>query len=312
MYLWSVTLPQGCQVNEEKYSFAQWYWDDSVRSWAGPRGPGGWSLSVLCPPLSLLTSSDFSAIKSLGAPGLTVSLLPLDIWQHALRMFYAKCTHHLLSKVSTQRWPWLQILSSVGTTPFTVEPLDLEGLGPSEDAGNVHQLTSCQFEPPAEKPTPSEFLSLFWTQREHLTSSLKTVEVFFSFFFFLFFFLRAALSAYGSSQARGCIGAAPAGPTPQPQQCQIRAASVTYTAAHNNTGSPTHWARPGIEPASAWILVDLFLPHSKGPLTVAFLHLNEGHRTATFCTWHWHVKCASRQPTLLTLKPDSPSHWLIV
>ena len=28
----------------------------------------------------------------------------------------------------------------------------------------------------------------------------------------------------------------------------------TYTIAHDNAGSPTHWARPGIEPASSWIL----------------------------------------------------------
>ena len=52
--------------------------------------------------------------------------------------------------------------------------------------------------------------------------------------FFLFCFVllfRAALGAYGSSQARGRIAAAAAG---------IRAASVTYTPAHSNTGSLTH------------------------------------------------------------------------
>ena len=37
--------------------------------------------------------------------------------------------------------------------------------------------------------------------------------------------------------------------------CEIQAASVTYTIAHSYAGSPTHWARPGIEPASSWILV---------------------------------------------------------
>ena len=31
--------------------------------------------------------------------------------------------------------------------------------------------------------------------------------------------------------------------------------SMTYTTAHGNTGSLTHWARPGIEPTSSWILV---------------------------------------------------------
>ena len=31
--------------------------------------------------------------------------------------------------------------------------------------------------------------------------------------------------------------------------------SLTYTVAHSNPGSLTHWVRPGIEPASSWILV---------------------------------------------------------
>ena len=29
----------------------------------------------------------------------------------------------------------------------------------------------------------------------------------------------------------------------------------TYTAAHSNAKSLTHWARPGIEPTSSWVLV---------------------------------------------------------
>ena len=44
---------------------------------------------------------------------------------------------------------------------------------------------------------------------------------------------------------------------PQPQQCQIWAESETYTTAHHNAGSLTHWARPGIKPASLWLLVGL-------------------------------------------------------
>ena len=31
--------------------------------------------------------------------------------------------------------------------------------------------------------------------------------------------------------------------------------SATYTTAHGNAGSLTHWARPGIEPATSWFLV---------------------------------------------------------
>ena len=61
--------------------------------------------------------------------------------------------------------------------------------------------------------------------------------------------------AYGSSQARGQIGAAAVslhhshsntGSEPHLQSAQL---------AHGNTGSLTHWARPGINPQSSRILV---------------------------------------------------------
>ena len=45
-----------------------------------------------------------------------------------------------------------------------------------------------------------------------------------------------------------------------PQQHGIRATSATYTTANGNTGSLTHWARPGIESVSSWILVG-FINH---------------------------------------------------
>ena len=35
----------------------------------------------------------------------------------------------------------------------------------------------------------------------------------------------------------------------------IWASSATYTTAHSNARSLTHWVRPGIKPASSWILV---------------------------------------------------------
>ena len=43
---------------------------------------------------------------------------------------------------------------------------------------------------------------------------------------------------------------------PQPQQCQIQAASGTYGTTHSNTGSWTYWARPRVKPMSSWILVE--------------------------------------------------------
>ena len=53
----------------------------------------------------------------------------------------------------------------------------------------------------------------------------------------------------GSNQRCSCR------PAPQPQQGVTRATSVTYTTAHSNTVSLTHWVGPGIEPESSWILV---------------------------------------------------------
>ena len=62
--------------------------------------------------------------------------------------------------------------------------------------------------------------------------------------------------------------------TPQPQECQIRATSVTYTTAHGNTRSLTHWARPGIEFESSCILVRFLLAETWWELqTVAFLRV---------------------------------------
>ena len=86
----------------------------------------------------------------------------------------------------------------------------------------------------------------------------------FWFFFFLFFFFlsfvfclfRAALSAYGGSQTRGQIGAIAAGLRHSYNNASSEQATpVTYATAHSNSRSLTHWERPGIEPASSWILV---------------------------------------------------------
>ena len=44
---------------------------------------------------------------------------------------------------------------------------------------------------------------------------------------------------------------------PQVQQLGIRVTSSTYTTAHGTAGSLTHWARPGIEPATSSFLVRL-------------------------------------------------------
>ena len=78
---------------------------------------------------------------------------------------------------------------------------------------------------------------------------LCSVTLFLSFFFFLSF--RAAPSAYGGSQARGPVGTG----TRVTASWNPSHTSVTYSTAHGNARSLTHWARPGIKPASSWILV---------------------------------------------------------
>ena len=71
---------------------------------------------------------------------------------------------------------------------------------------------------------------------------------------FFFFLVGAIPAANESSQARGQIRATAVAyitATATPDQAK----SATYTRAHGNALFPTHRARPGIEPASSWILV---------------------------------------------------------
>ena len=53
----------------------------------------------------------------------------------------------------------------------------------------------------------------------------------------------------------GAIQSCSCQPTPEPQQRGIPATSATYTTAHSNSRSLTHWARLGIKPATSWFLV---------------------------------------------------------
>ena len=62
-------------------------------------------------------------------------------------------------------------------------------------------------------------------------------------------------------------------PTPHPQQDQIWATSVTCAAAYGNTGSLTHWVRPGIEPESSETLCQVLnvLSHSGNSCILFYL-----------------------------------------
>ena len=69
---------------------------------------------------------------------------------------------------------------------------------------------------------------------------------------------------------------------PQPQQHQIRAMSATYATAYSNAGSPTHWARPGIEPAFSWILVGFITTEPQQKLSTSYIYL-------WLKSWHMEV-----------------------
>ena len=60
---------------------------------------------------------------------------------------------------------------------------------------------------------------------------------------------------------------------PQPQQCGIWAASATYTTAHSNTRSLTHWARPGMEPTSSWKPVGFITTEPQGELCPFLIYI---------------------------------------
>ena len=66
-------------------------------------------------------------------------------------------------------------------------------------------------------------------------------------------------AAHGGSLAGGWVRATAAGlhHSHSHSHRQIQAASATYTTAHGNARSPTHWSRPGIKPASSWSQSDL-------------------------------------------------------
>ena len=83
---------------------------------------------------------------------------------------------------------------------------------------------------------------------------------------------------------------------PQSQQCGIWAASATYTTAHHNAGSLTHWVRPGIKPASSWMLVKFVSAEPRWELPSQILYMIckikkffLNHKTMVH-QWYWNYK----------------------
>ena len=77
--------------------------------------------------------------------------------------------------------------------------------------------------------------------------------------FILFFlpFLGPHLQHMEVPRLRGPIGAVGASLCQSHSNMGSRLRLVTYTTAHGNTRSLTHWARPGMEPATSSFLVGL-------------------------------------------------------
>ena len=85
---------------------------------------------------------------------------------------------------------------------------------------------------------------------------LALVQMSTSLCLFVFVFVFLGLHSQHMEVPRlGTNGSCSHQPMPEPQQCWIQAASATYTTGHGDAGSLTHWARPGIEPVSSWMLV---------------------------------------------------------
>ena len=116
-------------------------------------------------------------------------------------------------------------------------------------------------------------------------NSPLTISIFLFFFFFFFFFsflffiylFIFAFKGHGCSTwkfpGEGSNRSYSCWPIPQPQQWGFWALSATYTAAHSNTGSLTHWVRPGIKPAPSWILVGFVSSAPQWELPCLFFYM---------------------------------------
>ena len=126
---------------------------------------------------------------------------------------------------------------------------------------------------------------------------------------FSFFFLDPHSSEYGSSQARGLIGAAAAGlhHSHSNTGSRIWASSVTYTTAHVNTRSLTHWVGPSVEPATSWILVRFVTVTNKpqGELPHSFLSMCAPLPYWVSRTRQWNLSCCVLWKQLSVFSPHT-------
>ena len=125
---------------------------------------------------------------------------------------------------------------------------------------------------------PYQSTNLMQSLLNHLWHFFTELEQTIQLFFFSF---KVTPMTYGSSLARGWIRATySCWPMPQPKQHEIQAFSTTYTATHSNTRSLTHWARPGMKPASSWVLVGFVSTVSQWELIPKFIWNHQRSRIA--------------------------------
>ena len=104
-----------------------------------------------------------------------------------------------------------------------------EFLTAGEGVGGLRKIASCWLLFLAMHPDTSEFEFL------HGVRKIKWENLFFLFYVILFLFTAISV-AYGSSWTRESNWSFSCWPTPQLQQHEIQAASMTYTAACGNAG----------------------------------------------------------------------------
>ena len=105
--------------------------------------------------------------------------------------------------------------------------------------------------------------------RDRACTSAVSQEAAVGFYFFFSFY--SYIAAYGRSQARAQTRAAAASlyhshgnSRSEPHLWPIPQLTATYTIAH--TRSLTHWMRPGIKPASSWVLAGFVTVEPQGEL----------------------------------------------
>ena len=132
----------------------------------------------------------------------------------------------------------------------------------------------------------------FWLMSRSITSS-RSIHVAANDRFHSFrLFFGTALAVYGGSQARGRMEAKQAASLRQSHSnVGIQAASATYTTAHSNTGSLTHWVRLGIEPESSWLPVGFMTtdPWWELPDVILFMAKSYSFFFPSFLGYTWSL-----------------------